>query len=1292
MKKSLLVLLVCISTFLTSFGVTQAATILFPSGGGTGWGFPGGLQIHSVLIGNGLNPISTTSPSTAGYVLTSNGPSLDPTFQASSGGGTGPGNVSTSTNETSGFLAYWTSTNATPALLGKVATTTFTPSAEFTIGGTIGAFVGGANSTLTLATNGIALTKLAQVAANTVLGNATGATANITAFATSTLGIALSDTTGVLGETRGGTNQSTYTKGDTLYASAANTLAKLAIGTGGQILAVVNGIPGWVGTTTAGTGLTYTGGAPGSFSVNTTQNITNLSNLSTNALVVTSGGNGTLGAYAGTSCTNQFVRSLSLLGVATCATVGAADVSLANLTATDATLAFSGTYNGSTARTIGLNLGNANTWSALQQFGANASTTMFSSYGPSYFGATATSSFASDGTLTLAGISGTQCLHSISGVVSGTGSDCGSGSGTGSVSTSTAETAGQVPVWDSTSATPALLWGGVANFTFGKTSSRLSIPSNGWYGIGGNLFAYASTTNGTVVLGMNAGGTNATTSAALRNNVIIGNLAYSGGSGSSNVVIGYSAAVKNTSSNNVAIGQETLGAGSIVTSGSNNVALGYQSLLVDSTGSANTALGFTSLPLLSKGVGNIAVGANSGYNVNTGSDNILIGQVANNGGGNLTSGSGNILVGYNATPPTSSTNRSLNIGNFIFGTLPATTTATSQVSPISGTLGIGSTTPWAKFSVQTNNGDTNLVLFAIGSSTASATTTLFSVNNIGSTTMGSFGPCSGSSALNTDANGTIICGAANGLISSVSNADGTLTISPTTGAVVASLALGHANTWSALQQFGAAASSTQISAYTGAYFGATATTTITAGGFVGIGTSTPYAQLSINSTNATVPFVIGSSTAELFKIADTGVTTLGGTNPTIYFNTSSSPVAIRGIGNAIQFGTPIGSGNVRSEITGSGFLRFTTSGQLQWTNSNTDPNTTQDTALGRSAAGIVSIYGASNATLGSLVALKIGVGTTSPLAQLDIAGANNGTNLLFQLSSVASFATTTQLVVTNGGFLGLASTSPWGQFSVNPTALGSGVPEFVIGSSTATHLLVDGAGNVGIGTSSPYALFSVNAPAGTLPYFAIGSSTAEVFKIIPSATTALGVATSSPWRTLGVTGTVGFDGLTGSAGLQVGILCLSATKEVINESVACVASAKRYKENIKTLNVGLDEVLKLRAVSFTWKKDYNGALDSDPNKNGVQYSLIADEVQKIDPRLVSVTLASTTFEGKSYPAGTVQGLADTNHWVGLFVKSFQDMEGQVQKLTARVSGLDSKLDRQQAQILRLQQEIDELKK
>jgi len=43
------------------------------------------------------------------------------------------------------------------------------------------------------------------------------------------------------------------------------------------------------------------------------------------------------------------------------------------------------------------------------------------------------------------------------------------------------------------------------------------------------------------------------------------------------------------------------------------------------------------------------------------------------------------------------------------------------------------------------------------------------------------------------------CGSGSGAVNSVVNSDGTLTISPTTGSVVASLALGHANTWTAKQ-------------------------------------------------------------------------------------------------------------------------------------------------------------------------------------------------------------------------------------------------------------------------------------------------------------------------------------------------------------------------------------------------------------------------------------------------------------------------------------------------------------
>lgn len=78
----------------------------------------------------------------------------------------------------------------------------------------------------------------------------------------------------------------------------------------------------------------------------------------------------------------------------------ALNVSLQTLTATNGTLTFSGSYDGLTARTVGLNLGNANTWTALQNF-SNATSTQLSAL-QAWFGTTATSTFTSAGWLGVA--------------------------------------------------------------------------------------------------------------------------------------------------------------------------------------------------------------------------------------------------------------------------------------------------------------------------------------------------------------------------------------------------------------------------------------------------------------------------------------------------------------------------------------------------------------------------------------------------------------------------------------------------------------------------------------------------------------------------------------------------------------------------------------------------------------------------------------------------------------------------------------------------------------------------
>jgi hypothetical protein len=60
----------------------------------------------------------------------------------------------------------------------------------------------------------------------------------------------------------------------------------------------------------------------------------------------------------------------------------ATTITAANLTATDTSITFSGTYNGSTARTIGVNLGHAFVWTSTHDFGGATSVEMVNAASP----------------------------------------------------------------------------------------------------------------------------------------------------------------------------------------------------------------------------------------------------------------------------------------------------------------------------------------------------------------------------------------------------------------------------------------------------------------------------------------------------------------------------------------------------------------------------------------------------------------------------------------------------------------------------------------------------------------------------------------------------------------------------------------------------------------------------------------------------------------------------------------------------------------------------------------------
>ena len=116
-----------------------------------------------------------------------------------------------------------------------------------------------------------------------------------------------------------------------------------------------------------------------------------------------------------------------------------------------------------------------------------------------------------------------------------------------------------------------------------------------------------------------------------------------------------------------------------------------------------------------------------------------------------------------------------------------------------------------------------------------------------------------------------------------------------------------------------------------------------------------------------------------------------------------------------------------------------------------------------------------NASLTSLQNDKVSTTTayTWTAAQKFMAGAST-TELSSNFFEVGQTATTT---LTATGRIGLASTTPWALLSVNPNVITG--PAFSIGSTTSTYFVVSNGGYVGISSSSPSTALSLGTTGAT---------------------------------------------------------------------------------------------------------------------------------------------------------------------------------------------------------------------
>ncbi|MBI4087045.1 tail fiber domain-containing protein, partial [Candidatus Kaiserbacteria bacterium] len=441
---------------------------------------------------------------------------------------------------------------------------------------------------------------------------------------------------------------------------------------------------------------------------------------------------------------------------------------------------------------------------------------------------------------------------------------------------------------------------------------------------------------------------------------------------------------------------------------------------------------------------------------------------------------------------------------------------------------------------------------------------------------------------------------------------------------------------------------------------------ITSAGNVGIGTTGPGNLLHVRGADST-GIVTGLRVQN--DNSNTGVAAVGFSSDATYMKA--------------------GIGFIRNDVNGAGNLQF-------YVDSNTD----------------AANYATGDEKMVITKAGNVGIGTTGPVNVLDVRGTaltqGDARDLIFVIDSSTAaagvgggisfggnYSAAGDVAARFGSIKGIKENSTDGNF-----ASAMVFSTRANGSNPAERVRIDSSGNVGIGTTGPVEKFHVagaikftsgamavnTASAGGLDWlsgvtriFSWGAddatkggfefrsvSSAAALSTIPmviSTAGNVGIGTTSPWRTLSVAGTVGFNSSLGT-GVGGNYLCIDTTTyEVLRgNGSACTASSLRFKENIQDLAYGLDAVLALRPVSYEYKEGTNMG-------EGVKLGFIAEEMNDILPEVVTRDNEGTIF-GLDYPVLTsviVKGVQELWTYV---TDRFSQQDERIEALEARIQQLE----------------------
>ncbi|MBA3732859.1 DUF5011 domain-containing protein [Patescibacteria group bacterium] len=812
-----------------------------------------------------------------------------------------------------------------------------------------------------------------------------------------------------------------------LFSTASSTfssnlyLSNLA--TGGAAIGA-NGIVYSAATTTAGTGLTYSGNA---FNLN-------LNNANTwSALQTFTNSSTTLGSFTYASTTNLVVNGQSFNNL-----LGSGLLNTSNALTLDTTFLNNTTNAYINASTTIPKTYTANVFSALQTFNyssttygsfVTASTTNFNIGGSAFTSLLGSGLSNSGGALTVSNVPLTSLATLAANSVVTTNS---SGA---LIATGTQLTVG------------SLLSTTTNNSAFaGNLSVGTTATPNGILDVNGKLVVSSTGFGTTTVTGLNVNGS-ATTTSNVGFNITTGCYAIGGtcvGGGSGSMAIGGT------------ITSATLG--SVLFAGAGGVlAQDNSNFFWDNTGkkfgigtttpwaqlSINSVAGLSSFVIGSStqtffevnkfGAVNIAVSSTSAFNVADASGNSFFSvdtsAASTNSGIDITSGASQTGNLFNIWKNDGITNLlAVNYAGYMgIGTgtpqwLLNLSTSTAPQLALSAGANFGQVT--------FRNDGTNFYISSTtvaGTATTSISALEIALGGFGTTTIRGLN-ISGfaTSTSNVGFNITTGCyaiggtclSAGGGGVTSVTAGNSTLTISPTTGAVLAELNLANANIWSALQTFN-------------------------------------YSSSTIYSS-----FVTASSTNLFAGNLTLSTTTTGCLNTSATGIVYSSTCGVMAIGGLITSATP---GSV---------LFAGPAGVLAQNNAN---------FFWKDTGGMLGI-----GTTTPMYSLNIAT-TTRPQLALSGGPTDDvwtfrsiGSSFYLSTSSPLTFATssTPTLSIIPGGIsgrIGISTSSPWGKFSIEMGPLdpafvvsdqGTAQPAFSVGGST-------NGGKVGIGTSSPSQKFSL---------------------------------------------------------------------------------------------------------------------------------------------------------------------------------------------------------------------------